>query len=93
MGKLLFSLVLILSLLPAAAWAEEPAPDLPRVTQVSSLQITTQLAAEIFASTGPYIWGSCSFSCEQCLLNTFPNGSDCPPEMYGRPQRCLSECP
>ena len=54
-----------------------------------------QLVAEIFAGPSPsyWVWGFCSFSCEQCLLNTIPPGTDCPPDIYGRPQTCLYECP
>lgn len=95
MHKLLASMVLMLSLLPVVVRAEEPAPAPSTAAQVSPAVTQAQLAAEIFAGTSTSFssWGSCSFSCEQCVLNTFPPYSSCPPDMYGRPQTCLPECP
>jgi len=96
MHKLLASMVLTLSLLSVGAvWAEGPAPAPSTAAQVSAPLTQAQLAAEIFAGASLFNsgWGSCSFSCEQCVLNTFPPYSSCPPDIYGRPQTCLPECP
>jgi hypothetical protein len=107
MKTILASMLLTLSCLSATAGESAPTP--LTVAQAAPLQTpaqlaparviptratTAQLAAEIFAGTESFSgWGSCSFSCDWCLLGAWPNGGDCPLDMYGRPQSCLPECP